>query len=418
MARKLRIFLANTSMYVFVKGINKENIFKSNEDYKIMNDFINKNSELHNINIKISTLLKSSFYLIISSNEFKNISSFMQALGRNYVGYYNKKYQREGSLFQGRYKTSLIDETMYLEDLKRYFVYLKENEDNKDLILDEKYSFFNECINKQNVIATKSFKIELEEKLGVSLENKKRGRPIIKRNTMYKKLVKLNKEKHKDLKIQELKSLSFAKNENSFPILVSEIFEFHLMFPLVFTGDENPQIIALTTIDNVNVSITNEGKFTGKYLPAYYKKYPFTFIALKDKPDQKVVAIDEEAVNVSFESGIALFEENMEQSVLLKEAIKYLTSYEEQAINTLGLAKLISDSNILEDREISIDEGEEKKVLIKGFKVVSREKLNQLDDETLSLWVRNGIISLIDLHLRSLDNLEKLIESVYSDDNI
>ena len=192
MARKLRIFLANTSMYVFVKGINKENIFKSNEDYKIMNDFINKNSELHNINIKISTLLKSSFYLIISSNEFKNISSFMQALGRNYVGYYNKKYQREGSLFQGRYKTSLIDETMYLEDLKRYFVYLKENEDNKDLILDEKYSFFNECINKQNVIATKSFKIEQEEKLGVTLENKKRARPIIKRNTKYKKLVKLN----------------------------------------------------------------------------------------------------------------------------------------------------------------------------------------------------------------------------------
>ena len=72
-------------------------------------------------------------------------------------------------------------------------------------------------------------------------------------------------------------------------------------------------------------------------------------------------------------------------------------------------AKLIADTNILEDRDISVGEGEEKKILVKGFKVVSKEKLDALDDAILALWVRNGIISFINLHIKSLDNMQTLM---------
>ncbi len=61
----------------------------------------------------------------------------------------------------------------------------------------------------------------------------------------------------------------------------------------------------------------------------------------------------------------------------------------------------ISASNtpyILEEREISVGEGETKKVLINGFLVINREKLNALSDEILASWVRRGIISFIDAH--------------------
>ncbi len=49
-------------------------------------------------------------------------------------------------------------------------------------------------------------------------------------------------------------------------------------------------------------------------------------------------------------------------------------------------------------------------MLVNGFKVVDREKLNALSDDILADWVRKGIISLIDAHLKSLDNIQALFD--------
>ncbi len=75
---------------------------------------------------------------------------------------------------------------------------------------------------------------------------------------------------------------------------------------------------------------------------------------------------------------------------------------------TKKVAKIIQDSNILEDREISVGEGEEKHILVNGFRVVDREKLNGLSDDILANWVRKGIIGLIDAHIKSLNNINRL----------
>ena len=44
----------------------------------------------------------------------------MQSLGRKYVGFYNKKYNRTGTLWEGRYKASLVEDSLYLFDVMRY----------------------------------------------------------------------------------------------------------------------------------------------------------------------------------------------------------------------------------------------------------------------------------------------------------
>ena len=75
------------------------------------------------------------------------------------------------------------------------------------------------------------------------------------------------------------------------------------------------------------------------------------------------------------------------------------------------------NGGILEDREISVGEGEEKKVLVNGFKVVNREKLNALSDDILADWVRKGIIAMIDAHLKSLENIQTLFEIVQKRQN-
>jgi putative transposase len=103
-----------------------------------------------------------------------------------------------------------------------------------------------------------------------------------------------------------------------------------------------------------------------------------------------------------------LFKKDGEQTELLENAIKFLTQSEQQVQITKKIVEEIEKSGILEDREISVGEGEEKKVLVKGFMVVDKDKLNKLSDDILASWVRRGIITFIDLHLKSLDNINLL----------
>ena len=135
-----------------------------------------------------------------------------------------------------------------------------------------------------------------------------------------------------------------------------------------------------------------------------------SFAAKKDKPQEKIVLIDEKASNVSKSKGKQLFTKDGEQSETLKNAINFLMENEKQEAITKAMIKTIKDANILEDREISVGEGKEKKVLVKGFQVVSKEKLNKLDDEVLASWVRRGIISFIDIHVNSLKHIETLFK--------
>jgi len=224
---------------------------------------------------------------------------------------------------------------------------------------------------------------------------------------LYKDLILLDKEKHKDLKLSLSGDLFFAKSLPAIPLLINEIALVGNTFPIVFTADKEPGLVALVSINNKNVAINAEGKWIAKYVPAYLKKYPFALATTEKDSLNRVVLIDEESPLFS-DTGVPLFEENGESSKILVNIIDFLSSYEQTMQVTKETAAIISQSGILEDREISIGEGKEKRVLIKGFKVVNKEKLHDLSDEVLAEWVRKGIITLIDIHLKSLENIQLL----------
>ncbi len=241
--------------------------------------------------------------------------------------------------------------------------------------------------------------------------SKKRGRPKkenIKRKEMYKKLVILDKEKHKNIRISPLKSLEFAKETPFLPILANEANLIGKDFPLLFTSDEFPSLVALFSLGGENLAINSEYKWITSYLPAAIRKYPFALATNNQNTNQKVVMIDEEAACVSENEGERLFDDNLEQTDFLKNAISFLTKYESDMTITQKVAKEISDTKILEDREITIDEAGEKKVLVKGFRVVNEEKYKALPDDILADWVRRGITTLIDTHLKSLGQIDTL----------
>jgi putative transposase len=370
----------------------------------------------------------------------------MQSLGVKYVAYFNKKYSRKGTLWQGRYKSSLVEDSYllsvmkYIESLKSlknsapknaqnikdelitphqmYILLASSDEDRAKIyskrVLDTKTKeFIKNALNTQSITGSKEFIKKIETIVGVALTPKRRGRP--KKNQqegkkMYNKLVVLDKEQHKSLKVSPLEDLKFAKKMAFVPVLASEIAMVAETFPVVFTADENPTLVALTSLGGENLAINEDGKYITRYVPAFLRKYPFSLASSKENPDQKVILIDESASNVSKTKGKQLFDKDGNETEVLKNAIKFLGDYEKQNLTTQAIAKAIKEAGILEDREISIGEGEEKKVLIKGFRVVNKEKLNSLDDKVLADWVRKGIITFIDTHLKSLSNIEVLFK--------
>jgi len=410
LARKPRISLPNIPQHIIKRGMNQEKIFHDIEDYDYFYKLMIDSSEKLEIKIYSYVLMKEYFEFVISSSISENISKYMQTLARKYVLFYNKKYNRTGTIWEGRYKTSIIETKLYLAKVIEYIDYqaLNYNLENtisssvknqKEINLSIKdIDFIEKCLQRETITGSDSFIQSIESIVGKSLVSKKRGRPknnIIQGSKMYKKLELLSKEKHSNLKINSLTNLLFAKNMASIPVLISETEKIGGTFPIVFTGDESPSLIAITGLANDNLAINEEGKWISSYVPAVFRKHPFTYVNVKENTEQKAVAIDIEAQNISEKEGSALFDENKEQTQLLKDTIQFLTSYEQESMKTKSLAKIIADANILEDREISVGEGEEKRVLVKGFKVVDKEKLNALDDATLASWVRNGIITFI-----------------------
>ncbi len=452
MARKVRVFIENVSQHVKLKSLDELILFRDDLDYQAFTLFLLELSASHLVKIHAYMLQPCYFEFLLTPKDTNSLSKFMQILGRLYVFYYNKKYNHVGTLFDGRYKTSLVEDKVYLYDLMQYIeqkeqkiskysslgknILGKENsivtfhpiyekalyvEHCKTKLDDARDNFISQCLEKQVLTGTVEYTQKLEKLIGMTLSSKNRGRPKKqtqeKRKKMYKNLVILDREVHKSLKITELKDLNFAKSSSFVPVNLSELNSVGMDFPIVFTGGDNASLIAIVSLGGESLAINNEGKWLKSYVPSYLRKYPFSFASTKDEPNKKVIMIDEDSSLFSKSKGKQLFKKDGEHSEILDNAINYLTAYEEQSMVVRNFARLIADSGILEEREISVGEGDEKKVLVKGFKVVDKEKLHALDDETLALWVKKGVITAIDAHLKSLDNIQKLFDLAHERQN-
>ena len=225
---------------------------------------------------------------------------------------------------------------------------------------------------------------------------------------MYKNLVALDKIKHKTLKLSSIDSMSFANEMTHIPVTVNEVIMVGSVFPIVFSADEDTSLISLVSLGNGNLGVNEEGKWMSGYIPSFLRKYPFAFANSAENTEKKVVLIDEESSVFSRSKGKQLFKKSGEESDVLKNAVEILLSFEKQMHITKNVSKIILQSGILEDGSIAIGKGDDRKVLVNGFKVVNREKLYALSDDILADWVRKGIITLIEAHIKSLDTIQFL----------
>jgi len=184
-------FIKNKIYHIYNRGVEKRNVFLDNQDYaRFVHDLFEFNDEAPAwnlgrsleinsmievglqslskdkeprkllVDIFIFTLMPNHFHLLLRQKKENGISRFMQKIGTGYTNYFNKKYERVGSLFQGKFKAVSIDEDAHFVHLPYYLhsnplklagpATQNSNSDSWTFLEKYKWSSFPDYIGKKN----------------------------------------------------------------------------------------------------------------------------------------------------------------------------------------------------------------------------------------------------------------------------
>ena len=114
MARLPRLTLPGYPHHVIQRGNNRQAIFASPADYQTLLDLLRINAERFGVAIHAWVLMTNHFHLLATPQTADALPQMMQAVGRSYVRYFNDAQGRTGTLWEGRYKSTLIQTDRYL----------------------------------------------------------------------------------------------------------------------------------------------------------------------------------------------------------------------------------------------------------------------------------------------------------------
>ena len=337
----------------------KGSFFSDESEKELYIEILNSLAQKHDMEILGYVLESGSVSLFLKS---LNIPKIMQELNSAFIRNRNKK-------------RGFVQES----DIKRYEI--------RDVFINE----------FEDVLAF------LQKSGGYTFKNIDKNLSLAKRTEM--KVVALNSEVHKGLSYHqdELPNFPFAE------IVASEAFFCDRDLAIVFTNDVVPKLLVLLG-RNENLIIDKDYK---GYVPAIMQNYPFTVAKVED---QTILCVDEDAPQLKGK-GEKLFKKNEEPSDFLKNTITAIQNYNAELAATQKALEEIKKAGILINKELTVSDNDKKITLIKGFSVVSRKKLNELDDATLADFARKGYISLIDAHIRSLSNLQNLAAKILENES-
>jgi putative transposase len=120
MARLPRLIVPQQPHHVIQQGNDRQLIFREPEDYQRFLRWLRESAREFKVAIHAYVLMPGQLQLLATPADEAGLAHAMQRTGRYYVPWFNAKYGRSGSLFQGRFKTSVIDAASYFMQCSQY----------------------------------------------------------------------------------------------------------------------------------------------------------------------------------------------------------------------------------------------------------------------------------------------------------
>lgn len=120
MPRKPRFFVPGIPVHVVQRGHSRQAVFFESQDYATYAYWVKESALKYGISIHAFVLMTNHVHLLLTPSTEKGVSDFMQYVGRRYVPYINHKYGRSGTIWEGRFKASMVQDDRYLLAVMRY----------------------------------------------------------------------------------------------------------------------------------------------------------------------------------------------------------------------------------------------------------------------------------------------------------
>ncbi|MBI1417657.1 MAG: peptidase [Limimaricola sp.] len=228
---------------------------------------------------------------------------------------------------------------------------------------------------------------------------------------IYENVVPVNRNAHRDVSVRQTTSFDFARETNTVPIVDVEFIKVAVEMPILFakTATGVAALALLGTQQDRNAFVAEDGNWTGRYVPAFFRRYPFVF-ALQEDGDRLTLCIDESYKGLNKDGkGERMFDSEGVETAYTKNVLRFVEEYQSTFNRSQAFCDRLLESGLLEEARIDYRLNDGTTGGVTGFMRVSVEKLRALPDEKVVEMFRNGDLDLIQLHLMSMQQVEPLV---------
>lgn len=228
---------------------------------------------------------------------------------------------------------------------------------------------------------------------------------------MSSRIIPLNKEKHRDLKIRAAVNIEHIKNEYLLPLIIQEFIVAATEYPIVFVKHEQTgafQAVAMLGIEPKENLFCKGDQWDGLYIPRLIRNYPFSLVYKDEKKEEFMLCIDETFQPDKSQDAHALFDAKGEQTEYLKKLVANMVSDAENMQLTTGFVDYLAEKKLLIANRLSIEIENEKRN-IDGLYIIDETKLNALPIDVFEQLRKRGVLPAIYAHMSSLHQIPRLI---------
>lgn len=120
MARLPRYVIPGQPQHLIQRGNNRQAIFAAEADYLFFRDALIEAARKHGLRVHAYVWMTNHIHLLATPEYEDSIGKVFQSVGRRYVQYFNYAYTRSGTLWEGRYRATVVDSEPYLLSVMRY----------------------------------------------------------------------------------------------------------------------------------------------------------------------------------------------------------------------------------------------------------------------------------------------------------
>ena len=231
---------------------------------------------------------------------------------------------------------------------------------------------------------------------------------------IYEALAPVSNERHRDWSIKASHDFGFARPLHYVPLTTIEFSQAATDFPIVFAnaGEGVAPVALLGVQAGANLHVDDQGAWTARYLPAFIRRYPFVFSKATVQGKEIVtLCLDEKFSGCNREGkGERLFDADGERTQYLGKVLEFQQDYLGQSNLTEAFCKKLQELELLEPMSARFTGPGGQQIGLTGFMGIQRNKLRDLEPDTLAELSKTGALELAYIHLQSLVNFKLTIE--------